>query len=106
MGKGLSGIIRTAFFISENTVKIKNITVMRTLEVSFRNLLSGHGFESSATALSYNIQLYDVCGNIVKEGHSSGEKVVWNLTELHNGIYVVLIKDSREKVYSKTFYKD
>jgi hypothetical protein len=40
------------------------------------------------------------------EGNSSGKTVVWDLTELCKGIYVVLVKDSKDKVYSRTFYKD
>jgi hypothetical protein len=60
----------------------------------------------SKTLATYTILLYDIHGNKIKEGRSSGEAFVWNLSSLHTVISIVSVRDNNnEPIYSNKFNK-
>jgi hypothetical protein len=76
------------------------------LEISFETSTSKQTQAVSKTAATYTILLYDIYGNKIKEGRSSGETFVWNLSSLRTGIYIVSVRDNNnEPVYSNKFNK-
>jgi subtilisin family serine protease len=80
-----------------------------TLEVSFETAVLQQTYSTAAiskTKLSYAVQLYNITGSLVKEGRTSGETVIWDLSSLPDGVYILSVKDGNNEIYNKKFLKN